>query len=323
VIGLSIIIPMYNEQDRIEPTVRDAVATLERWDRAKSGKAKRENEGAGAGAEGPWMLRERLGGGGEAPTAPTAEVLLVNDGSKDNTQAVAERLLRQLLANAGPALAGRVLRHEVNRGKGAAVRTGLAAASGAWALLMDADNATRLDQLGRFERAWAAGARREPDQQPVAMFAASRNTPDADIEAKWTRKFSGNIFKGALWALGLRLAKDTQCGFKLYRRDLAQYLAAHAKEDGFAFDIEHFLLCRHGGWDFREVGVHWEHKAGGKINVIADGLKMVARAKVIRDRIRRNPPPPPAAPAPHPSSGASAAPVVVEVKPAAREVVDK
>ena len=86
-IELSIIIPMYNEQDRIEPTVRDAVATLKQW--------------VNAGGQGmPWMLRERLDGGGEAPTAPTAEILLVNDGSKDNTQAVAERLLQQLLANA-------------------------------------------------------------------------------------------------------------------------------------------------------------------------------------------------------------------------------
>jgi len=316
VIGLSIIIPMFNEQDRIEPTVRDVVATLQQW--MKAGTHRTGDKGHQA----PWMLRK--GVGADAPThAPVAEILLVNDGSKDSTQAVAERLLHQLLANAGPAITGRVLRHEANRGKGAAVRTGLATASGAWALLMDADNATRLDQLGRFERAWAADARREPDQLPVAMLAASRNTPDADIEAKWTRKVSGNIFKVALWALGLRLAKDTQCGFKLYRRNLAQYLAAHSKEDGFAFDIEHFLLCRHGGWDFREVGVHWEHKAGGKINVIADGLKMVTRAKVIRDRIRRNPPPPPPPSAPHPAFGASSAQAVVEVKPAAREVVDR
>jgi dolichyl-phosphate beta-glucosyltransferase len=143
------------------------------------------------------------------------------------------------------------------------------------------------------------------------MFAGSRSTPDSDIEAKWSRKMSGHIFKAALWTLGLRLAKDTQCGFKLYRQDLARYLARHAREDGFAFDIEHFLLCRRGGWDFREVGVHWEHKPGGKINVIADGLKMVARAKAIRDRIRREPP------------AAEAAVVMIEGKPAAREVVGR
>jgi dolichyl-phosphate beta-glucosyltransferase len=246
-----------------------------------------------------------------------AEILLVNDGSKDRTQAVAEDLLRQLLtpATASPIITGQVLRHPANRGKGAAIRTGMAAARGEWVLLMDADNATRLDQLARFEPAWAGAERREPFHRPVAMFAASRNTPDADIEAKWTRRLSGTIFKAALWGLGLRLARDTQCGFKLYRRALAQYLAQHSREDGFAFDIEHFLLCRHAGWDFREVGVRWEHKPGGKINVIADGLKMVARAKSIRDRIRRDPPPPPDAPTPATSTTAPA-PVVIEAKPA-------
>ena len=55
--------------------------------------------------------------------------------------------------------------------------------------------------------------------------------------------------------LGLNLARDTQCGFKLYRRDLAQYLGQNSQEEGFAFDIEHFLLCKHAGWQFREVGV--------------------------------------------------------------------
>jgi dolichyl-phosphate beta-glucosyltransferase len=283
---------MFNEQDRIEPTVRDVITTLRDWSRGGPKESAR-----------PWMFREE--------SAVAAEILLVNDGSRDRTQAVAEALLRQLLApSPGPGtITGRVLNHDRNQGKGAAIRTGMASARGEWVLLMDADNATRLDQLARFERAYSQSRGREPHDRPVAMFAASRNTPDADIEAKWTRRLSGNIFKAALWGLGLRLAKDTQCGFKLYRRDLAQYLARHSRENGFAFDIEHFLLCRYAGWDFREVGVHWEHKPGGKINVITDGLKMVARAKAIRDRIRRDPPPPPA-----PES--VPAPVVIEAKPA-------
>jgi len=277
---------MYNEQDRIEPTLRDVVTTLRNWSRGGPRESFR-----------PWMFHPPHSDESAAPPL-LAEILLVNDGSHDATQGVAETLLRQLLSPT--TIQGKVLRHTTNSGKGAAVQTGLTQARGAWILVMDADNATRLDQLERFERALGGLLIDKVPGVPsaIAMIAGSRNSADAEIEAKFTRRLAGNVFKSALWLLGLRLAKDTQCGFKLYRRDLARYLTQYSQEPGFAFDIEHFLLCMHGGWKFREVGVHWEHKAGGKINVVKDGLRMVVQAKAIRDRLRRHPPLPSRSPAP-------------------------
>ncbi len=272
--ALSIIIPMYNERDRIGAALDDLVRTLRRW--LDTGDAPITGYATG--------VTSNVTGG-----AFSCEILCVNDGSRDDTESVVRETLSQLRVDmtdatrsvaASPIIAS-ILTHDTNSGKGAAVRTGLRAARGQWALVMDADNATRLDQLEKITRSIAPG---------VAMIAGSRSAKDSDVVAILPRKLAGYGFKAALLLLGLNLARDTQCGFKLYRRDLAQYLAQNSQEDGFAFDIEHFLLCKHAGWQFREVGVHWEHKAGGKISVITDGLKMVRQAKRIKDRIRSQPP---------------------------------
>lgn len=271
--ALSIIIPMYNESQRIGATLDDLVRTLRRW--LDTGDAPIKGYATG--------VTSNVTGG-----AFSCEILCVNDGSKDETTSIVCDTLGQLRVDIADGkrpimapIAASVLAHEKNKGKGAAVSTGLRAARGQWALVMDADNATRLDQLERLARAIAPG---------VAMVAGSRSAKDSDVVAILPRKLAGYGFKTALMLLGLNLARDTQCGFKLYRRDLAQYLGQNALEEGFAFDIEHFLLCKHAGWQFREVGVHWEHKAGGKISVVSDGLKMVRQAKRIKDRIRSQPP---------------------------------
>ncbi|MFO0856558.1 MAG: glycosyltransferase [Phycisphaerales bacterium] len=271
--ALSIIIPMYNESQRIGATLDDLVRTLRRW--LDTGDAPIKGYATG--------VTTNVTGGAFA-----CEILCVNDGSKDDTANVVLETLSQLRVDVADGtrvaiapIVANVLTHDKNRGKGAAVRTGLKAARGQWSIVMDADNATRVDQLEKLARAIAPG---------VAMIAGSRSANDADVVAILPRKLAGYGFKSALMLLGLNLARDTQCGFKLYRRDLAQYLGQNSQEEGFAFDIEHFLLCKHAGWQFREVGVHWEHKAGGKISVVSDGLKMVRQAKRIKDRIRSRPP---------------------------------
>lgn len=228
---LSIIIPMYNESARIGATLDDLVRTLRRW--LDTGDAPIKGYATG--------VTSNVTGGSFA-----CEILCVNDGSKDDTTTVVRDTLSQLRVDvidssraAIAPLVASILTHEKNSGKGAAVRTGLRAAKGQWALVMDADNATRLDQLEKIARSIAPG---------VTMVAGSRSAKDADVVAIFPRKLAGYGFKAALLLLGLNLARDTQCGFKLYRRDLAQYLAQNSKEDGFAFDIEHFLLCKHAGW---------------------------------------------------------------------------
>ncbi|MGP1272979.1 MAG: glycosyltransferase [Phycisphaerales bacterium] len=234
---LSVIVPMYNEAGRIRETFADLARTLS----AHS-----------------WR----------------AEVVLVDDGSTDSTRAV----VRTLIESVTPfdLVTYRLVEHGRNRGKGAAVRTGLAETSGRWRLMMDADNAARLVEVTKlFEAAARSGA---------GLVAGSRSVAGAEVDAQPIRKLTGILFKLALAGMGLALLRDTQCGFKLYRGDLANLLATHAVEDGFAFDLEHLLLARRAGLRLDEVGVRWQHRVGGQINPVLDGLKMLGQAARIRLR---------------------------------------
>lgn len=255
---LSVIIPMYNEADRIGATVADVCATLRSW-------------------------------------GTPAEVLLVDDGSTDGTADAAIALC----GDHGGALTLRLIRHGVNRGKGAAVRTGMQAAQGGWVVFMDADNSTRLVELEKLNaEARATGA-------PIVI--ASRSVAGAEALTTPARRAAGRAFRACLTVLGLNLARDTQCGFKLYRADAAALMAEHSVEDGFAFDVEHLLLARRAGLAVREVGVRWDHRTGGSIRVVRDGLQMLRAAVRIRHRVRRmsltRPP------------RATPGPLLVEVKP--------
>ena len=235
---LSVVVPMYKEAARIGETLADLVATL-------------TGEAAGSGG---------------------SEIILVDDGSPDATAAVVVPWLTQ--TPNGNLLRVVLLRHGVNRGKGAAVRTGLAAASGQWVLMMDADNAARVGEVGRL---WPFA------QRCSAMVCGSRNTRDARVKSQALRRLSGGIFRVALSVLGLNLLRDTQCGFKLYRADVARAIVKAGREDGFAFDLEHLLIAKRMG-SIVEVGIAWEHKDGGTVSPVRDGLRMLREAAGIRWR---------------------------------------
>lgn len=238
---VSVVIPMFNEADRVGATLRDAVATLDAW------------------------------------PAPS-EIVAVDDGSADGCGELVRTIAAEL-AEAGSATATRVRVETLprNRGKGAAVRRGLKASRGAWVLMMDADNSARVAELPKL----AAAASRSR----AALAVGSRNVRTSEVEADPRRKLSGMIFRAVLGTLGVAFVRDTQCGFKLYRRDAADLCARLGTEDGFAFDIEHIGLCERTRLGVVEVGVRWVHKDGGSISVVRDGLRMIAQAKRIRGRL--------------------------------------
>lgn len=237
-VGISVIIPMYREAARIGETLRDAIPCL-------------------------------------AAAAQTCEIILVDDGSPDNTLA----RITPFLAHSpnGSLRSVQLVRHERNRGKGAAIRTGLSAAAGSWRLVMDADNAATVRELPKLFAAIEPG---------VGLVAGSRVAPGAVVDAVPGRRIAGSMFKVALRLLGLDLLADTQCGFKLYRSDLAGLVVAHGQEDGYAFDLEHLLITQAAGLRFVEVGIEWRHKDGGQVRPVVDGLKMLRRAAAIRARRR-------------------------------------
>ncbi|MFN9930224.1 MAG: glycosyltransferase [bacterium] len=271
---LSVVVPMYKEAARIEETLDDLVATL-------------------------------------AAGAYLSEIILVDDGSPDATAAVVQPWLSEIPQGAVGNL-GRVVlvRHAVNRGKGAAVRTGLAAAAGQWVLMMDADNAARVREVARL---WPLTPHRP------AMVCGSRNTSDARVASRASRRFFGRIFRLALGVLRLNLLRDTQCGFKLYRADVARAVVRLGREDGFAFDLEHLLIASRMG-PIAEVGIAWEHKGGGTVNPVLDGLRMLRDAARIRWRFMTERGLDHGEPATAPSPGLSGAVIVVKPQAASAPI---
>jgi dolichyl-phosphate beta-glucosyltransferase len=185
------------------------------------------------------------------------EVIVVDDGSQDGLSEVVREHQQYW-----PEL--RLLRQEPNQGKGAAVRRGILAARGALVLFADADGATPIAEEAKLRQALAAGA-------DIAIGSRSLGRARRD----WRRKLMGRLF-AAVVRLGLGLAiQDTQCGFKMFRREVAQRLAPLCQQQGYLFDVEILWWGQQLGYRLREVGVAWQEVPGSKVRLLRDGWRML------------------------------------------------
>ena len=203
-----------------------------------------------------------------ASAFPDAEVLVVDDGSGDGTAALIEAR-----SAADPRV--RLLRNPGNRGKGYAVRHGMSEARGGWILFSDADLSAPIEELPKL-----LGAAQEKN---AAVAIGSRALDRSLIgvhQSRW-RELSGIVFNLLMRVLtGLPFA-DTQCGFKLYRRDAARQVFERQRLDGFGFDVEDlFIACRLGLVAI-EVPVKWNNVEGTKVG-LTQGLRSFLDLLVIR-----------------------------------------
>jgi dolichyl-phosphate beta-glucosyltransferase len=198
------------------------------------------------------------------------EVIVVDDGSSDGLADLLgrpEHGWRQL----------RVIRHPENRGKGAAVRTGMLAACGDLLLFADADGATPIEEESRLAAAIAAGA-------DVAVGSRLIAAPGAARSREWFRGLSGRAF-AAVARLALRLpVRDTQCGFKMFRREAGQRLFSLSSETGYLFDLEILTLARQLGYRVVEVPVSWTEKPGGHFHPTRELPRVLAALWRLRKR---------------------------------------
>jgi dolichyl-phosphate beta-glucosyltransferase len=186
------------------------------------------------------------------------EVLLVDDGSTDGTPDLA-------LATAKSAgLPLQLLRHPSNRGKGAAIRTGVIASQGDPILVTDTDLSTPLSE-------WVKLAERLPTY-PVAI--GSRAVDDSLVRRRQPlyRRLLGKGGNLLVRALAVRGIADTQCGFKLFQGDVAKSLFRDATIDGFAYDMEILHLARRRKIPIAEVPVLWFNSPESKVSVWRDAL---------------------------------------------------
>jgi len=200
----------------------------------------------------------------------TAEVLVVDDGSSDRTAAVAEKTA------AGLGLAFRVIRLPENRGKGAAVRAGVLEAGGEHVLVTDADLSTPIEEV---EKLLAAGA-------PVAIGSRGLDATLVKERQPLFRVASGKLFNLLVRFLAVSGIRDTQCGFKLFRKDAAREVFSRATVDRFAFDVEALLLARRLGYPIAEVPVLWFNSPDTRVG-LGGGLEAFVALFRIRRRVSR------------------------------------
>ena len=198
------------------------------------------------------------------------EVLVVDDGSTDRTAAVVRRA-----AAACPVI--HLLRLPVCQGKGAAVRYGMQSASGYLQLFADADGATPIQELARLEQALANGA-----DLAIGSRALAAKTEGYAVRARLHRSVLGALFNTAVRYSGIAGISDTQCGFKLFRRVVAQELFGYVSINGFGFDLELLYLAQRRGYHIAEVPVNWTDQPGSKVRVFRDGVAMLRELAVIR-----------------------------------------
>src|SRR6185295_8357710 len=141
------------------------------------------------------------------------------------------------------------------------------AASREVVLFTDADLSTPIEDVDRLWPSLDAGC---------DVVIASRHLPGSRelVRQSWRRRVMGRIFNGLLWLLGVRGFHDTQCGFKLFRRDAARRLFEPLQTIGFAFDVEILLQARKLGLRIEEVPVRWTEGTGSHVRPVRDSLKM-------------------------------------------------
>ncbi|TVP44897.1 MAG: glycosyltransferase family 2 protein [Gemmatimonadales bacterium] len=198
----------------------------------------------------------------------TVEVIVADDGSVDGTP----RLVTEL-ARSWPALKLDSL--PSNCGKGAAVRQGILGAQGQRILFTDADGATPIEEIHRLSRALDDGA-------DIAIGSRALAGSDTHVETNLRRRLVGRAFHLMVSILGVRNIRDTQCGFKAFRAEVAHPLFEAITVDGFGFDVEAMLLAQRAGFRIDEIPVNWAHVDGSRISVLRDSPRMAREVVAVR-----------------------------------------
>lgn len=201
----------------------------------------------------------------------TAEIIVVDDGSSDDTSQQIQARLSDI----------QLITLDKNQGKGGALRAGVLVAKGDFILTLDADMATHPLELQRWLNKRKDG--RFSDQE---ILIASRQHPESNIQVKEHRKWAGNLFNKWVKLLTPISVADTQCGFKLYPAAIAKLLFKELQIKGWAHDIELLYKAAHLNVPIRSMPIRWRHVDDEKIDVLSDGMKMAKEITLLSFRYR-------------------------------------
>jgi len=237
--SLSIIVPAYNEAARLVTTLPTII---------------------------DYLSQARAG----------SELIVVDDGSTDDTANIAERTLAE-----AHGISARLIRVEKNRGKGHAVRTGLLHARSNVALFSDADLSTPITETSKLVEPIEIG------ECDLTFGSRALDRSLIGIHQPWRREQGGRIFNMIVrLATGLPFW-DTQCGFKAFRMSVCRPLIEAARIDRFGFDVELIYLAHLAQLRLREIAIRWDHNPGSKVEVVRDSLRMADEVRRIRREVGR------------------------------------
>ncbi|NNE67394.1 MAG: glycosyltransferase family 2 protein [Pyrinomonadaceae bacterium] len=199
------------------------------------------------------------------------ELIVVDDGSSDNTSAVAENA-----ASGTPQIDCSVIRYEENKGKGFAVRTGLHAAKGDIAIFSDADLSTPIEELKKLVDPIA------DDLYDVTLGSRAIDRTMIGERQPWRREQGGKVFNFFVRTLTGLPFWDTQCGFKAFNMNKFRPLLDKMKIDRFGFDVEFLYVANMHGLRMKEIPVRWNHCDGTKVSIFRDSIRMFTEISEIR-----------------------------------------
>jgi dolichyl-phosphate beta-glucosyltransferase len=207
--------------------------------------------------------------------SPGSELVVVNDGSTDGTGEVIRKI------SALPStVAVRLLENFPNRGKGAAVRTGLLNATKPIGVFFDADLSTPIEELPKIV---------EPivrDRVDIAFGSRALDRKLIGNRQPWRREQSGRVFNLLVRLMTGLPFWDTQCGFKAFSMQSCRPIIEAAKIIGFGFDVELLLLADRAGLRLEEIPVRWNHHEGSKVRFVPDSVRMLREVLSLRTNSR-------------------------------------
>ncbi|KAL4870344.1 hypothetical protein BDV12DRAFT_60545 [Aspergillus spectabilis] len=298
---ISLVVPAYNEEDRLGGMLEEAVNYLERMYGTLANSHINEK---------PLRQRKNATTNGTANGKITNgaanekgwEIIIVSDGSTDNTEEMAFSFARdhQLSlhpkGHAGPWTPEpqegvhippgtiRVVTLAKNRGKGGAVTHGMRHVRGQYVVFADADGATNFADLGKLVKA----CQEIEDSSGRGVVVGSRAHmvgSDAVVKRSKLRNFLMHSFHLILWLLTpsrTATIKDTQCGFKLFSRAALPFIVPNMHSEGWIFDVEMLMLAEFARIPVAEVPVDWREVGGSKLNVLKDSVGMAWGLAVLR-----------------------------------------
>ncbi|MFQ5962695.1 MAG: dolichyl-phosphate beta-glucosyltransferase [Candidatus Scalinduaceae bacterium] len=223
-IYLSIVIPAFNEEERINKTISKIESYL-----------KTQNY--------------------------SYEIIVVDDGSKDNTATI-------IRDSADYNHNVYLLQNKENKGKGYSVKRGMLKARGEYILFSDADLSTPIKEVEKLFPLF---------NRDYDIVIGSRGLTESNIvvHQPFYRENMGRIFSNLVQLLTVKGIKDTQCGFKCFRGDVARDIFNRQTMSGFCFDVEVLYIASKSGYRIKEVPIIWYNSPKSKVNPLTDPLKML------------------------------------------------